>query len=295
MPHAAEHPRTCRGSAASARRRFLAVLLAICVGFEFPSPTGASELKQHTAQAFDRYVQLTEDRIQSEVADPGNFLHVDSLPEKERDAILERAHSGDVVIEPMRTLDKGKEIHVPDGLAHHWLAIGFLPGTTIDKAVALAQDYPRHAELYAPDVQRSRVLAHDGPHFSVYYCFYHHAVVTAVYNTEFSVDYFLPDPSRSYCFARAVRIAEVQNAGNPDEKELPVGNDHGYMWRLNLYTRYLEKDNGVYVEIEFVALSRGVPWMFAWLVNPYMRSIPRDYLTNYIHATGKALSAKGPS
>jgi hypothetical protein len=190
----------------------------------------------------------------------------------------------------MRTLDKGKEIHVPDGLAHHWLAIGFIPGATVDQAVALAQDYARHPELYAPDVQRANVLAHDGQHFSVYYRFHRHAIVTVVYNTEFRVDYFLPDPSRGYCFARSVRIAEVQNPGNPDEKELPVGNDHGYMWRLNLYTRYIEKDNGVYVEIEFVALSRSVPWMFALLVNPYLRSIPHDYLTNYIHATQKALS-----
>ncbi len=44
------------------------------------------------------------------------------------------------------------------------------------------------------------------------------------------------------------------------------------------------------MEIEFVALSRGVPRMFALLVNPYLRSIPRDCLTNYIHATQKALS-----
>lgn len=71
---------------------------------------------------------------------------------------------------------------------------------------------------------------------------------------------------------------------------MPVGNDPGYLWRLNLYTRYLEKDNGVYIEIEFVALSRNVPAIFAWLVNPYLRSIPREYLTNYIRATQNGLS-----
>ena len=290
IPRSAEHPPTGGATAPSVRRHFLALLLAICVGFEFQSPMRASELKQRTAQAFDRYVQLTEVRILSEVTGTGDFLHFDSLSERERNSILARVHSGDVVIEPMRTLDKGKEIHVPDGLAHHWLAIGFIPGATLDQALTLAQDYTRHPELYAPDVQRAHVLAHDGQHFSVYYRFYRHAIVTVIYNTEFSVDYFLPDPSRGYCFARSVRIAELQDPGNPDEKELPVGNDHGYMWRLNLYTRYIEKDNGVYVEIEFVALSRSVPWMFALLVNPYLRSIPHDYLTNYIHATQRALS-----
>jgi hypothetical protein len=273
-------------------RRFLAVLLVICVGTEFPSPTRASELEQHTAEAFARYVQLTEVRILNEVAAPGNVLHFESLSERERNSILARVHGGEVVVEPMRTLDEGKEIYVPDGLAHDWLAIGFIPGATLHQAVKLAQDYSQHPELYAPDIQRANALAHDGQHFSVYYRFYRRAIVTVVYNAEFSVDYFLPNASRGYCFARSVRIAEVQNPGNPGEKELPVGNDHGYMWRLNLYTRYKQKDNGVYIEIEFVALSRSVPWIFALLVNPYLRSIPRDYLTNYIHATQKALSPK---
>jgi hypothetical protein len=152
------------------------------------------------------------------------------------------------------------------------------------------QHYPRHPELCAPDVQRAHVLSRVDRHFSVYYRFYRHAIVTAVYNTEFGVDYFLRDGSRGYSFARSVRIAEVQNAGRPDERELPVGNDHGYMWRMNLYTRYLEKDNGVYIEIEFVALSRTIPRIFALLVNPYLRSIPREYLTNYIQATQRAVS-----
>jgi hypothetical protein len=79
----------------------------------------------------------------------------------------------------------------------------------------------------------------------VYLQFYRRAIVTVLYNTEFGVDYYRPDNKRGYCMAHAVRIAEVENPGEPDEKEYPIGNDHGYMWRLNLYTRYLEKDDGV--------------------------------------------------
>lgn len=272
----------------NAERRPLPFLLVLCV--VFPSLTRATELTQPTADAFQRYVQRTELRIQGELSDSEHFLYFDSLPEKQRASMLARLQSGHVVIEPMRTRDDGKEIKVPDGLVHHWLAIAFIPGTTRDQAVALAQDYPRHPELYAPDVQRATVLSHVDQHFSVYFRFYRHAIVTAVYDTEFSADYFLPDNARGYCFTRAVRIAEVQNPGKPDERELPVGNDHGYMWRLNLYSRYMEKDNGVYIEIEFLALSRSVPAIFAWFVNPYIRSVPRDYLTNYMHVTKKALS-----
>jgi hypothetical protein len=271
-----------------AEKHSLALLLALCI--VLPTPIRANELTQRTAEAFGLYVQRTEVRIQGELADPEKFLYFDSLPEKQKRSLLARLHSGQVFVEPVRTRDNGDEIRVPDGLVHHWLAIGFIPGVTRDRVLALAEDYSRHPEVYPPDVQRARVLSHSGEHFSVYYRFYRHAIVTAEYNTEFDADYFLPDASRAYCFARSVRIAEVENPGKPQEKELPVGNDHGYLWRLNLYTRYLEKDNGVYIEIEFVALSRNVPAIFAWLVNPYLRSIPREYLTNYIHATQNALS-----
>ena len=267
-----------------------AVLLALC--FTCPAATRPSELTQPTAEAFQRYLQRTEARMQSELADPEHFLYFDSLPEENKNSMLTRLHNGQVVIEQMRTDDHGKEIKVPGGLVHHWLAIGFIPGITRDQVIDLAQDYPRHPEVYAPDVQQAHVLAHIDQHFLVSYRFYRHAIVTTVYNTEFNVDYQLPDSSRGYCFARAVRIAEVQNPGKPDEKELSVGNDHGYMWRLNLYTRYLEKDNGVYVQIEFVALSRSAPGIVAWLANSYIRSIPTAYLTNYVRTTQRALASQ---
>ena len=269
---------------------FWVVLLALC--FTCPAATRASELTKPTAEAFQRYVQRTEARMQSELADPEHFLYFDSLPEQRKNAMLTRLHNGQVVIEQMQTEDNGKEIKMSGGLVHHWLAIGFIPGATRDQVIDLAQDYPRHPEIYAPDVQRAQVLEHFDQHFLVSYRFYRHAIVTTVYNTEFNVDYQLPDSSRGYCSATAVRIAEVQNPGKPDEKELSVGNDHGYMWRLNLYTRYLEKDNGVYVQIEFVALSRSVPGIVGWVANPYIRSIPTAYLTNYVRTTQRTLSSQ---
>jgi hypothetical protein len=269
---------------------FFAVLLAFC--FTCSAATRASELTQPTAEAFQRYVQRTEARMQSELADPEHFLYFDALSKEAKNSMLTRLHSGQVVIEQMKTYDNGKEIKVPGGLVHHWMAIGFIPGISRDQMINLAQDYPRHPEVYAPDVQRAQVLEHFDQHFLVSYRFYRHAIVTTVYNTEFNVDYQLPDSSRGYCSARAVRIAEVQNPGKPDEKELSVGNDHGYMWRLNLYTRYLEKDNGVYVQIEFVALSRSAPGIVGWVANPYIRSIPTAYLTNYVRTTQRTLSSQ---
>ena len=96
-----------------------------------------------------------------------------------------------------------------DGFVHHWLAIGFIPGATGDQAVALAQDYPRHPEFYAPDVQRARVLSHVDQHFSVYYRFYQHAIVTRiVMNSALMIN-------RKNRSARQISADELPPAGEP--------------------------------------------------------------------------------
>ena len=112
------------------------------------------------------------------------FFDFDALPEQQKKSILARLQSGQVVVEQMSTRDNGKEIQVPEGLVHHW----DIPGATRDQVVALAQDYSRHPQFYAPDVQGTHVLAREDQHFSVYYRFYRHAIITTIYNTEFSVE-----------------------------------------------------------------------------------------------------------
>jgi hypothetical protein len=240
-------------------------------------------------QAFERYAERTEARIQSEVRDPKRFCYVDSLPEGQKAQVLSRLRKGDIVIQSMTTSQDETPIQVPGGLVHHWMAIAFIPGVSAGQVLALEQDYPRYGDLYKPDVQYAKVLSREGQHYRVYYRFYRNAIVSVVYDAEFEVGYVTPDASKNYSVARTTRLAEVENAGKQDEKEYPVGKDHGYMWRLNLYTRCVERDGGVYLQVEFLELSRAVPPVLSWFVDPYLRSIPRDYLRRYLETTRKAL------
>jgi hypothetical protein len=249
-----------------------------------------TELKPSTALAFQEYVNRAEAQMQTEVDDPNHFLRIDAIPEDQKRAVISRLRNGEVVVQPLRTNGHETPTQVPGGLVHHWLAIAFVPGVTAGQVLQLSQDYSRYGELYRPDVQYAKILSQDGEHFSVDYRFYRHTIVSVVYNAEFEVNYFTPESSKNYSQARSIRIAEVENPGKAAERELPVGNDHGYMWRANFYSRCLERDGGVYIEVEFVALTRTVPAVFAWLVNPYMRSIPRDYLTRYMDEMRSALS-----
>jgi len=51
---------------------------------------------------------------------------------------------------------------------------------------------------------------------------------------------------RSY----STRIQEVDDPGTPEERLLPAGDDHGFLWRLYSYWRFEERDGGVYLECQ---------------------------------------------
>ena len=92
--------------------------------------------------------------------------------------------------------------------------------------------------------------------------------------------------SPPYPFLAIARIAELEH---PDSPELSVGQGHGYLWRLNDYWRLEEKDGGVYIQVESIALSRDVPPLLAWFVNPLIRRVSRTTLTNLLSNTRKGL------
>jgi hypothetical protein len=249
----------------------------------------ASELKRATAAAFAHYVELTEARMAREVDDPGGFLWVDRLPPQRRREVLAQLRQEDVVTATLETFENGQPIPVPDGLVHHWVATVFVRGVHLASVVAEQQDYARDADILGPDIQRSKVLNADGNHFLVYFRLYRKVFVTATYNADFDIRYTPVDAKHEYSRSHSTRIAEVVKAGQPDEHERPIGNDHGYLWELDTYMRYEERDGGVYIQVEFVGLSRSVPAIFAWLVNPYVKSVPQDYLTHILGATRQDL------
>ena len=65
-------------------------------------------------------------------------------------------------------------------------------------------------------------------------------------------------------------------SGHRQSAEHPIGNDRGFLWRLNSYWRYEEVDGGVIVECESVTLSRSIPSLVRWMVTPMVRSAARE-------------------
>ena len=270
------------------------VMLAGFLAFAYvlPETAGAAELKRETTEAFNQYVRITEDRMTEGLRESRTFLWVDTLPELQRDKLYTQLRQGNIVIEQLETLENEKRIRVPNGLIHHWIALGFVPGVTLQQVLAVMQDYDHHEGIYKPDVLRSRLLSADGNNFKVYLRLQQKAVITAVFNAEFDVSYLTLDKNRAHSQSHSTRIAELENPDRSDEREKPVGNDRGFLWRLYSYWRFQEKDSGVYVQLESVALSRSVPVLLAWVVNPYLKSIPRAYLSRLLISTRVALTNK---
>lgn len=253
------------------------------------SAPGSAELKPATAAAFDKYVRLTEQRMDAELA-PAAFLWVDRLSGQARADAMSQLKRGQLVIEPLRTREGGSELDAPDGMIHHWLGLVFVPGIKMDAAVALLQDYDRHARVYAPNVAASKTLQKDGDRFRVFLRFYLKRVIAVTVNSEHEAIFTRQASDRARSRIYSTRISEVADAGTPQERELPPGRDRGFMWRLNTYWRFLERDGGVYVQCESLTLSRGIPWGLSLLIKPFVTSVPRDSLTFTLEKTRAALA-----
>jgi hypothetical protein len=252
----------------------------------------AAELKPATIAAFERYQRIAEATIAADVSSSDRFLHVfqgDATDRAKADRLLRR---GEIAIERLRATENGRRIDVPDGLIHHWIGSMFIPAVHLKTAVAVLQDFDQHAEMFRPNIARSKLLEHDGGRFRLGLRFYMKKIIAVTVDTESIAEFTPRGPDRESSTIRSVRVNEVENAGTPLERAKPVGRGGGYMWRINTYWRYLERDGGTYIECEALTLSRNIPTGLGWLIGPMVTSIPRDMLTSALQATRRILISK---
>jgi hypothetical protein len=252
----------------------------------------AADLKPDTIATFNEYVKSTEARNEKELRRGTNLLWIDGLPEGERASAYEALKRGEVKMKKLDTVENGEKIRCPGGMIHHWVGAIFVPGTKLQDVLGVLQDYDHQAQVYAPDVERSKIESHDGDHFVVFLRFRRHKVITVVLNTRHDVLYFRDSETREHSRSSAVRIAEVENAGKSDEHEKPPGEDGGFLWRMETWWRMEERDGGVYVQSEVVSLTRDIPTGLGWLIGPFVTSIPKETLTFTLEATRRAVEKR---
>ena len=262
----------------------MALMLFVCTVH-----AAAVRLVPETLGGWTDYVNATESRIRHELASPSGFLAMDFG----RDVGVDRhaALGGTVVVQRMETTDAhDRKIAVPSALVHHWRGAVLIPGVTVTQLVSeLLTGPPPKQE----DVLQSRVLERGSDRLKVYLKLQRKRLVTVVYNTEHVVTFSHDGGTRATSTSIATKIAELADADTPSERELPAGDDRGFLWRLNAYWRYEEVPAGVIAECESISLSRDVPALLRYLVNPVIESTARESMMKTLVALRAHFARQG--
>jgi hypothetical protein len=99
------------------------------------------------------------------------------------------------------------------------------------------------------------------------------------------------DRCRSYTIAQTTRTREIVDYGAAGQHALPEDEGSGLIWRLFAVTRFEERDGGVYVEVEAIALSRDIPASLRWFVDPIVQRVAKASLTQSLEQTRNAVLA----
>lgn len=266
-----------RGENVQERRKVLALLIFTLM------PAGAADLRPETAKAWVQYVASVDAQMRARLSATSCFLWAEESPRR-----MERLRAGEIVIAPA---DQQTPRHIPGGLIHHWIGAVFIPGVTLSEVLSGVRDYGKYTEYY-PSVVSSKLDSRDGTTDRFTSVERHQAMFSnhIALDADFSAIYFPAGDKRAYSTSSTTRLQQIDSYGSPGQHELGPDAPSAYLWALSTISRYEERDGGVYLELEAVALSREVPMGLGWLVDPFVRKASASTLIGSLKQTRDALA-----
>ena len=252
--------------------------------FAILSTASAAELKPETLKAWNEYVQTVDASMEDRVR-AGKFLRLDDESLDRRNEV----RGGEIFVASAVDHNPRK---VRSGLIHHWVGVTFLPNAKIDNVLAVVRDYSRYKDYYNPVIIDSRML-HTAPAEDSFTTVVTNKFLKAALESEYRSSFIQASPKRWYSIANTVHVQEVESYGQPNERRLPEDEGSGYIWRLHTITRYEERDGGVYIETEALALSRDIPASLRWMVDPIVRRTSKGSLVTTLRQTQDAILSSG--
>ena len=244
----------------------------------------AAQLKQETLQAWNQYIAKAESQMAARLQPQAMFLSSAERPET-----MARVHAGEIVVAPVSHNPR----RIADGLIHDWAGAAFIPGSNIADVFAVVRDYGRYKQYYAPLVIDSRPLGRAGAEYTFAMLMMNQSLFSkSALDGEYSESYFRVSDSRWYSVAYSTRVQQIDNFGGENEHRLPADQGSGYIWRLYTISRFEQRDGGVYVEMEVIALSRDIPVSLRWIVDPIVRRVSRGSLLTSLEKTRTAVSTE---
>ena len=250
-----------------------------------PMVSTVVELKPETAAAWEQYIGTVDRRLKATSAADGRFLWIDEAPGR-----VESVQRGEVLVSQIRT-DATKV--GPHGLIHDWIGGMFVANATMADALAVARDYERYPDWYGPTVDQASLLGRSSHEDRFKIRYVRTALfVTVVLDAEYETRYYQVDSTRWYSISRSLRIREIHDYGRANDRRIPADDGGGYLSRIYSVSRYEQRDNGVYIEQENIALSRGIPASLRWMIEPVVRRLSRDLLTKTLQQTQAAVRSR---
>jgi hypothetical protein len=260
-------------------------LAAILILLQVHPSISAATLTAETIAAWDTYLQTANDAMQARLQPGAHFLWLDDEPVRAEDVRIKGSY-----IAPISRQIPRK---VPHGLIHHWLGVDFVPDAKIEDVLLVMRDYDHYKEIYRPGVIDSTTRGTDGTKDLFSMRLVNKSVVAkTALDTDCEVSYVRVDDQHWYGISNTTHIREIDKFGTPRERTLPENQGTGLIWRLSSLTRLEERDGGVYVELEAIALSRDIPAGLRVFVTPIVRRVSRDSLATSLHQTKVAIDAK---
>jgi hypothetical protein len=242
----------------------------------------AAELTPAASAAFDSYARSVEARLERQRRSANSFL-AQMKTDSDRE---QRLRGGQVIVEEL-TPATGAGIH--GALLHHWRGTSFVAGAKSADVERLMKDFATYPQSFAPEVLRGRVLMREGDHFRAEMRIRQKHVLTVVMDATYDVTFGRLNSQSGYSLSRSTHVSEIESPGTAREHAVGENDGHGFLWRMNTYWSWAEADDGLYLQIESVSLSRDIPHGFGWAVRPFVQSIPRESLEFTLRATGDAL------
>jgi hypothetical protein len=193
-----------------------------------------------------------------------------------------RLRRGEMIVEELTPSGGGV---LPGALLHHWRATGFAAGVTAADFERLLKDSNAYPKVFSPEVLQAKVIAQHGDHLQTWMRVRQHHVVTVAMDTTYDVTFGRLDAQQGYSISRSTRIDELNSGYQP----VNSSQEHGFLWRLNTYWSYEQRDGGLYIQIESISLTRSIPTGLGWVVGPFVESVPRESLEFTLRSACNAL------
>lgn len=246
------------------------ILCGLLLGFSAAQHALAEPTPQAIA-AFNTRITAVEERLAREHQSPISFL---ASPDPDPKTPT-RLRQGELIIEQLAS---SSEAELPGALLHHWRGTAFAPNAKAADFERLLRDFNAYSQRFAPQVLQAKILSQQNDHLTAWMRVRQKHVISVVMDSTYDVTFGRLDARDGYSASRSTQIFEIDAPGTTHEHPLKPNQEHGFLWRLNSYWTYEERDGGLYIQIESISLSRSIPTGLGWAVGPFVERVPRESL-----------------